>query len=219
VLVCGYGRVGQAVCELLTSKLVRYKAFDLDPFRVADKRALGLPVYYGDARRPDVLQAFMKEADHDILAVVITLDQEKDCTKAVRALRQQYPTVKEMPIFVRAADEKHRRKLAAAGAIALDTGPQESALLLGGALLSSLGFPQDEVATLIDDSRKSLYSSKMKSIVANLEPGPLAKIFGGAGSPEAKPQEASELLQTGATKIIDASDNSSQVDQIGDGSV
>ena len=47
----------QAVCELLTSKLVRYKAFDLDPYRVAEARALGLPVFYGDARRPDVLQA------------------------------------------------------------------------------------------------------------------------------------------------------------------
>jgi voltage-gated potassium channel Kch len=31
VLVCGFGRVGQAVCELLTSKLVRYKAFDIEP--------------------------------------------------------------------------------------------------------------------------------------------------------------------------------------------
>ena len=31
----------------------------------------------------------MKEADHDILAVVVTLDQEKDSTKATRALRRQ----------------------------------------------------------------------------------------------------------------------------------
>ena len=38
VLVCGYGRVGQAVCELLTKKLVRYKAFDMDPYRVAEAR-------------------------------------------------------------------------------------------------------------------------------------------------------------------------------------
>ena len=65
VLVCGFGRVGQAVCELLTSKLVRYKAFDLDPYRVAEARALGLPVFYGDARRPDVLQAIDQNNDDD----------------------------------------------------------------------------------------------------------------------------------------------------------
>lgn len=57
VLVCGFGRVGQAVCELLTARLVRYKAFDMDPYRVAEARGRGLPVFYGDARRPDVLQA------------------------------------------------------------------------------------------------------------------------------------------------------------------
>jgi len=136
VLVCGFGRVGQAVCDLLTSKLVRYKAFDMDPYRVAESREKGLPVFYGDARRPDVLQAFLKEEERTISSVVITLDNEKDCTKAVRALKRLYP---EMPIFVRATDEKHRRKLASAGATALETGPQESALLLGGALLSSMG--------------------------------------------------------------------------------
>ena len=54
ILVCGFGRVGQAVCDLLTSKLVRYKAFDMDPYRVAEARELGLPVFYADARRPDL---------------------------------------------------------------------------------------------------------------------------------------------------------------------
>eukprot|EP00967_Tisochrysis_lutea_P098557 scaffold145645_cov32-Tisochrysis_lutea.AAC.4 len=44
VLVCGFGRVGQAVCELLTARLIRYKAFDMDPYRVAEARELGLPV-------------------------------------------------------------------------------------------------------------------------------------------------------------------------------
>jgi len=58
VLVCGFGRVGQAVCELLTARLVRYKAFDMDPYRVAEARELGLPVFYGDACRPDVLRSF-----------------------------------------------------------------------------------------------------------------------------------------------------------------
>ena len=176
VLVCGFGRVGQAVCDLLTAKLVRYKAFDMDPYRVAEARDIGLPVYYGDARRPDVLQAFLKgnEEKTKISSVVIALDSEKDCTQAVISLKRLYPS---MPIFVRATDERHRRKLASAGATALETGPQESALLLGGALLSSMGMPTDEVLNLIDDKRADMYKQGMSLIAERMdEKGPLSKI-------------------------------------------
>ena len=106
----------------------------------------------------------MREAKATISGVVVALDKPADCTKAVRALRRLYPTVKEMPIFVRASDDKHRRKLAASGATALETGPQESALLLGGAVLNSLGLPQEEVVKLIDDTRLSMYSTRMREI-------------------------------------------------------
>ncbi len=85
-------------------------------------------------------------------------------TSAVRALRRLYPNFKEMPIFARAVDEKHRRKLATAGSIALETGPQELALLLGGSLLNSLGFPREEVYSTIDDLRNTVFENKMGSI-------------------------------------------------------
>ena len=58
VLVAGYGRVGRAVCELLTSRLIRYKAFDMDPYRVAEARELGFPVFYGDATQARCLAGF-----------------------------------------------------------------------------------------------------------------------------------------------------------------
>ena len=62
VLVCGFGRVGESVCQMLTEKLVRYKAFDMDPYRVAEARSKNLPVFYGDARRPELLSIFMSKA-------------------------------------------------------------------------------------------------------------------------------------------------------------
>jgi CPA2 family monovalent cation:H+ antiporter-2 len=167
ILICGFGRVGQAVAELLTTKLVRYKAFDMDPYRVAEARELGLPVFFGDATRPEVLTVFLREAKAEISGVVVALDQERDCTRCVRSLRRLYPTVDEMPIYVRATDEKSRRKFAASGAIALETGPQESALLLGGALLSGLGLPREEVLALIDEKRNKMYSTRMKDIFSD----------------------------------------------------
>lgn len=58
VLVCGYGGVGTIVCDLLASMFVPYAACDIDPQVVAAAQERGLPVYFGDARRPDVLRAF-----------------------------------------------------------------------------------------------------------------------------------------------------------------
>jgi voltage-gated potassium channel Kch len=162
VLIAGFGRVGQAVAEMLTAKLVRYKAFDMDPYKVAEARKLGLPVFFGDATRPEVLQILMKESEANISSVVVTLDTERDCTKTVRALRRLYPNPDEMPIFVRAYGTQHRRKLMAVGATALETGPQESALLLGGAILTSMGVPQEEVVLLIDEARRSMYSTRLR---------------------------------------------------------
>ena len=109
--------------------------------------------------------------------VVVALDKPADCTKAVRALRRLYPRQEDMPIYVRAADDKHRRKLAASGATALETGPQESALLLGGAVLNSIGLPQEEVIKLIDDTRVSMYSTRMKDIFGQDGDGDSSRII------------------------------------------
>jgi len=154
--VAGFGRVGEIVCSLLTSKLIRYKAFDMDPYRVAEAREKGLPVFSGDAKRPDILKALMKEDKYSISAVVVALDKEKDINQVVRALRREYPDRDKMPILVRAVDEKHRRSLAITGVTAVVTGPQEASLLLGGAALFNCGLEEGEVFDLIEDKRKDL---------------------------------------------------------------
>jgi hypothetical protein len=72
VLVAGFGRVGQTLALLLESRLIPYVALDLDPERVAEARRLGLPVYYGDATRGEVMKS--AGIEYAQLAVV-TLDQ------------------------------------------------------------------------------------------------------------------------------------------------
>jgi len=202
VLLCGFGRVGQAVAGMLTAKLVRYKAFDMDPFRVAEARELGLPVYFGDATRPEVLQTFMKESEANISSVVVTLDTERDCTKAVRALRRMYPTSSELPIFVRAHGDKHRRKLMASGATALETGPQESALLLGGALLTSMNVPQEEVVSLIDETRSSMYSTRLRDLFGeDKASNPLLALLRSPAEKAVKAAEVAAELQSELAEI------------------
>ena len=148
VVVAGFGRVGQSVCELLDARLVRYMAFDMNPGKVIEARNKGLPVFFGDACRPEVLKAAGIKSPK---AVVVTLDDKHGASKAVNALRREYPTIQ---IFVRAKDAKHQKMLQLGGATAIVPELLESSLLLGGAVLLSYGTPIEEVNSLIEEARK-----------------------------------------------------------------
>ncbi|ABW97890.1 kea1 (nucleomorph) [Hemiselmis andersenii] len=148
VVVAGFGRVGQSVCDLLDARLVRYMAFDLSPVKVMEARNKGLPVFFGDACRPEVLKA---AGIKNPKAVIVTLDDQNGANRAVNALRREYPNIQ---IFVRAKDAKHQKKLQLGGATAIVPELLESSLLLGGAVLLSYGTPIEEVNLLIEEARK-----------------------------------------------------------------
>jgi len=148
VVVAGFGRVGQSVCELLDARLIRYMAFDTSPTKVVEARNKSLPVFFGDACRPEVLKAAGIKTPK---AVVVTLDDKDGASRAVNALRREYPNIQ---IFVRAKDAKHQKMLQLGGATAIVPELLESSLLLGGAVLLSYGTPIEEVNSLIEEARK-----------------------------------------------------------------
>jgi len=150
VVVAGFGRVGQSVCDLLDARLIRYMAFDSNPAKVIEARNKGLPVFFGDACRPEVLKAAGIKHPK---AVVVTLDDKDGASRAVNAIRREYPNIQ---IFVRAKDAKHQKMLQLGGATAIVPELLESSLLLGGAVLLSYGTPIGEVNSLIEESRKKL---------------------------------------------------------------
>jgi len=152
VIVIGFGRVGQAVCELLNLKLIRYIAFDLDPSKVIEAKNKGFPVFFGDACRPEVLKAAGIKHPRSI---VLTLNDKDKLSKIVNAIRREYSTVQ---IFARAKDVKHQKILQLCGATAIVPELLESSLLLGGAVLLSHGISIEEVNSLIEDSRKKTLS-------------------------------------------------------------
>jgi voltage-gated potassium channel Kch len=47
VIVCGYGRVGKMVCDMLDRKMIRYIVLDSSPQKAIEARSKGLPVFYG----------------------------------------------------------------------------------------------------------------------------------------------------------------------------
>ena len=159
VLIAGFGRVGQTLALLLESRYVPYAALDLDHERVAEARRRGLPVFFGDASRVDVLRAIGVERAR---VAVITLDQPDSARGIVHVLRQLLP---ELPILVRARDIAQCEQLALAGATDVVPEIVEGSLQLGGSLLRQLGDSREESEQALDEFRRATYSRLGEMIV------------------------------------------------------
>jgi len=110
VIIAGYGRVGRAVAQRLAAAGVAWVALDMDPHRVAQARRQHLKVYFGDADRPEILEAFAVERAR---AVVVAVDNPKVALQLTALLHYVLP---QIPILARAYDEPHAAELTRAGA-------------------------------------------------------------------------------------------------------
>jgi CPA2 family monovalent cation:H+ antiporter-2 len=152
VVIAGFGRVGQTLGLLLDSRFIRYVALDLNAELVAEARARGFPVFYGDASRADVLKAAGIERAQ---MVVSTLDDPELASRAVHVLRRLRTS---MPIFARAHDVAECERLVRAGATAAVPEIVEGSLQLGGVLLRQLGESPEGVVQLLEQFRQETYS-------------------------------------------------------------
>ncbi len=110
VVIAGFGRVGTAVAGQLRKSGTDYIAVDLDPHRITEARGRGLPVYYGDATRPEILEAVHVERAR---AFVVALDEPETALRLVSMVRYIFP---ELRVYARARDDRHATELARAGA-------------------------------------------------------------------------------------------------------
>ncbi|MEQ8355952.1 MAG: monovalent cation:proton antiporter-2 (CPA2) family protein [Kiloniellaceae bacterium] len=152
VIIAGFGRVGQTVAHVLSSSNVSYVALDLDSARVALGRAAGLPLYFGDASRVEVLEAAGIERAK---AAVITLDGALEASRTVAALRRRMPA---LPVFVRSHDMRHTHELEQAGASAVVPETVEASLQIGGIVLSAIGVSADDITRVMNALREDNYA-------------------------------------------------------------
>ena len=151
VIIAGFGRVGQTVAEMLHRKGVPYTALDLEPDRISYKRKEGVPIYFGDASRPEVLRA---AGAAKASLMVITLDAPDAAERAVAVAHQHYP---DLPIYARARDLESGLALETLGATNTIPETLEGSLQLGTAALMTLGFSEDEAVHIADELRRDHY--------------------------------------------------------------
>ena len=149
VIICGFGRVGQLIAQMLSEELIPFVALDTSASRVQDGKASDLPVYFGDAGSPAVLHSIGAER---AACAVITLDTAGANYRSVWAMHKHFPHVKT---FVRAHDISAGIMLERAGATAVVPEVLEPSLQLAAAVLSELNVPEDDVAETIRAFRKA----------------------------------------------------------------
>jgi CPA2 family monovalent cation:H+ antiporter-2 len=149
-VIIGFGRVGRLVASMLEVHGQAYLAVDSDPDEVIRLRLAGKSVVYGDARRPELLDALGLETAR---AVVLTIDAAQSLDTLVRLIRERHP---ELCVVARARDAEHASWLYTQGVTDAVPETVESSLQLAEALLVDLGIPMGSVIASIHEKRAEL---------------------------------------------------------------
>jgi CPA2 family monovalent cation:H+ antiporter-2 len=157
IIIAGFGRVGQMLGKLLAEQKIPYVAFENDARLASELHRQGLPVYFGNASRAELLRrVHASEAP----AIVLTMDHPASALHAVRGIRQEFPDV---PLFARARDEKQARLLKMAGATVVVPETLEASLQLSAFVLESMGLEELEVDGIVDEER-ALFTESLSQV-------------------------------------------------------
>jgi CPA2 family monovalent cation:H+ antiporter-2 len=147
VIIAGFGRVGRMLTRILDAEGIPYLALERNARLVEQAHAAGMPVYFGDAARPELLR---KAHPDRARAVLITLDHPEAAEQVVRAIHDEWPL---LPVFARARDTAHARRLLQLGAAEVIPEAVEAGLQLAGRALASMGVPEDAVRRHLETQR------------------------------------------------------------------
>lgn len=160
VVICGFGRVGQIIAEMLTAEDIPYIAIDLDVNAVMLGREHGFNVVYGNTSSDAVLRDFGL-MPRRTKAVVVALDNVSTAKDTILTVRNIAPKVK---IFARARNLADSKELLKEGVTEVLPETIESSFMLGQGLLTHLGIPEKKINKLLNDLRSDNYAGVGKTI-------------------------------------------------------
>ncbi|HUD26925.1 MAG TPA: cation:proton antiporter [Burkholderiaceae bacterium] len=151
VVICGFGRSGQHLAQMLEQEGIAYVALDLDPDRVREAAAAGSSVVYGDAARRETLAA---AGVSRAAALVVSYNNVHSALRVVHFAHELRP---QLPIIVRTQDDSDLERLLRAGATEVVPEVFEGSLMLGSHALVLLGVPLARVVQQVRDARNTRY--------------------------------------------------------------
>ncbi len=148
VVISGFGRVGRILGRTLDADAIPYVALDTDADGVSAAREKGLPIYYGDASRLEILR---RAHTATASALVITMDNPGAAEHVVRVVHNEWP---HLPIIARARDASHATRLLHLGASEVILETVEASLQLSGRVLEVIGNSEEVTRRRIDTQRE-----------------------------------------------------------------
>ncbi|MEL7298058.1 MAG: monovalent cation:proton antiporter-2 (CPA2) family protein [Pseudomonadota bacterium] len=137
IILASFGRFGQIIGRILSSKGISFTALESDPKQVEMARRFGNKIYFGDARRIDLLRA----AGADKARFLILAIEDVETSVATAAIiRQHFPHLK---ILARARNRVHAHRLMDLGITDPVRDTLHSSLAMCRALLEELGYSSE----------------------------------------------------------------------------
>ncbi len=133
IIIAGHGRVGGIVKRILEGgghapTVIDYSAAQIDTLRM-----FGLRAYFGDATRPDMLEA---AGIRTARMLIVAIDDRDRATDLVAYVKQHHPQVH---IIARARDRHHVYELFAAGCRDIIRETFDSSVRMGRSALEAMG--------------------------------------------------------------------------------
>lgn len=149
VVVCGHGRAGSTIAQMLRQLEIPHLVIDLDPAVISSLRDQGIPCIYGDAGNREVLsQAGLREA-------AILLIAMPDPVSARLALDHARRINPQLDVVARIHSDLEGDFLRKGGASELVRPELEASIELVRHTLCRLGRPEDEVQDFISKWRRA----------------------------------------------------------------
>lgn len=152
VIICGFGRCGQNLAQMLDAEQISYVALDLDPQRVREAAAAGHSVVFGDAARRETLLA---AGLHRATTLAVTYADRASAIHVINTARSLAPA---LPIVVRSRDDGDLESLRTAGATEVVPEVVEGSLMLASHALALAGVPLHRVLRRVREIRDGRYA-------------------------------------------------------------
>lgn len=144
VIIAGHGRFGGIINRSLSGAGITTTVVDYSSEQLAMLRKFGLNrVYYGDATRPDLLEA---AGIAHAKTLVIAIDEKEAITELTRYVSHHYPSVH---LVARAVNRMHVYELWAAGCRDIIRETYDSSLRASRSALEGIGYSRESAQRMV----------------------------------------------------------------------
>lgn len=144
VIIAGFGRVGQIVGRMLTSRGISFTALESNATSVDFVRKFGNKIHYGDASQEDLLRA--AHAGH-AQVLVLAIDDVETSIRTAEMVKHAFP---HLQIHARARNRQHALALMGLGIESVIRETLSGSLLLAENVLQGLGFDAEKARATAD---------------------------------------------------------------------